>query len=105
MLTDGQTVAFRVGDCIRVRLARRCSHFHAADADGRIGTISGVVTAELLDHDNALAFDPRDILTLNDFGDHIYSVEFPGPDSPDAEFYAPSEMQGLPSWARKNLAV
>src|SRR4051794_8393799 len=90
---------FHVGDRIRVHLARHCGHHHAADADGRIGTISGVVTAALLSRDNASAADPRDILTLEDFGDHVYSVDFSPPDSPDAEFCSLSEMESLPAWA------
>ena len=100
-----QAIVFRVGDPVRIRLARHCGHFHAAGADGRIGMIRGVVTAQLLARDNAMAADPRDILTLKDFGDHVYSVDFTAPDSPDAEFYAPSELQSLPGWARKNLAL
>ena len=104
MSDDQQMVMFRVGDSVRVRLPRHCGHFHVADADHRIGTISGVVTAELLARDNATATDPRDILTLHDFGDHIFSVDFDGPDSPDAELYTVDEMEPLPLWARKYLA-
>jgi hypothetical protein len=94
---------FRVGDQIRVRLARNCGHFHAAEADGRIATIIGVVTAQRLSRDNASAADPRDVLTLEDFGDHCYSVDFSGPASPDAEFCSASEMEPLPAWAEDEL--
>jgi len=98
-------ISFCIGDWVRVRLSGRCGHFHADDADGRIGMISGRVTDRLLALDNALAADPRDILTCEDFGDHIYSVDFTGPDSPDAELYAASEMHHVPAWARKHLAA
>jgi hypothetical protein len=104
MSGNRQPIVFRVGDWIRVRLAHHCGQFHAADADGRIGTIRGVVTAELLARDNGMATDPRDILTLEDFGDHVYSVDFAGPDSPDGELCSAGEMQSLPGWARKALA-
>ena len=67
--------------------------------------ISGIVTDRLLALDNALAADPRDILTRSDFGDHVYSVDFTGPDSPDAELYAASEMHQVPAWARRQLAA
>jgi len=93
----------QVGDRIRVRLARHCGRYHAVDADGRIGTISGVVTAELLSRDNASAADLRDILTLEDFGDHVYSVDFSGPESPDAEFCSLDEMDPLPAWAAEDF--
>ena len=96
---------FRIGDWVRVRLSGRCGHFHAPDADGRIGLISGVVTDELLALDNALAADPRDILTRKDFGNHIYSVDLTGPDAPDAELYSVHEMELLPAWARRDLAA
>jgi len=95
---------FRIGDWVRIRLAGHCGHFHAPDADGRIGLISGVVTDQLLARDNRSAADPRDILTRKDFGDHIYSVDFSGPDSPDAELYSIREMESLPAWARRHLA-
>ena len=61
---------------------------------------SGYAVARFAGYHN---IDPRDILTLNDFGEHIYSVDFSGPDSPDGELYAASEMQSLPQWATKNL--
>jgi hypothetical protein len=92
---------FHAGDRIRVRLAHHCGHYHPADADGRIGTISGVVTARSLARDNASAADRRDILTLEDFGDHVYSVDFSEPQSPDAEFCSVSEMEPLPAWANE----
>jgi hypothetical protein len=98
-------IMFRVGAWVRIRLTGHCGHFHAPDADGRIGLISGVVTDQMLAIDNALAADPRDILTRKDFGDHIYSVDFTGPDSPDAELYSVREMEPLPAWARKHLAA
>ena len=101
---DEYPIEFHVGDRIRVRLARHCGHFHTVGADGRIGTISGVVTAELLARDNALAADPRDVLTLIDFGDHIYSVDFTQVDAPDGELCSASEMERLPSWARAEIA-
>jgi hypothetical protein len=103
MSDDPQGIAFGVGDAVRVRLAGYCGHFHA-DPVVRIGTITGVVTADLLARDNATAIDPRDILTLADFGDHIYSVGFTGPDALDAEFCAAAEMERLPGWAREHLA-
>ena len=93
----------QIGDRIRVRLDRYCGRYHAVDADGRIGRISGVVTAELLSRDNASAADLRDILTLEDFGDHVYSVDFSGPDSPDAELCSLNEMNPLPAWAAEDL--
>jgi len=101
MPRNRQMVVFRVGDRIRVRLARHCRHFHATYADGRLGRIRGMVTAELLARDNALAVDPRDILTLTDFGDHIYSVDFTGTQEPDGELRSASEMEHLPAWASK----
>jgi len=81
-------------------LVRHCRHFHTTDADGRLGTISGMVTAELLVRDNATAADPRDILTLQDFNDHIYSVDFIRADVLDGELCSVSEMEHLPAWAK-----
>jgi len=96
-------LAFDVGDWIRLRLAHHCDHFHTVGADSRIGMIRGVVTAELLARDNALATDPRDVLTLDDFGDHIYSVDFIRVDALDGELCSASEMERLPTWATINL--
>jgi hypothetical protein len=94
---------YKIGDRIRVRFSRRCGHSHALDADGRIGTISGMVTAELLSHDNASAADPRDFLTFEDFGDHVYGVDFSGPESPDTELCSLNEMEPLPAWAAEDF--
>ena len=62
-----------------------------------------MVTAELLSRDNASAADLRDILTLDDFGDHVYSVDFSGPESPDTELCSLNEMDPLPAWAAEEL--
>ena len=101
MSRNRQMVVFRVGDWIRVRVARHCRHFHAAHADARLGLIRGVVTADLLARDNATAADPRDILTLTDFGDHVYSVDFIRADPLDGELCSASEMERLPTWASR----
>ena len=42
-----------------------------------------IVTHESLAADNATAVDPRDIMTLESFEGHIYSVELDHPESPE----------------------
>ena len=90
---------FCVGDRVRLRLTRHCGRFHATDTNGRIGLISGVVTTDLLARDNATVTDSHDILTLDDFGDHIYSIAFTGVDPLDGGFCSVGEMEHLPAWA------
>jgi hypothetical protein len=104
MSRSHHALGFHIGDRIRVRLAHLCRHIHGDDTDGRIGTIRGVVTAEVLARDNATVTDRRDILTFEDFGDHVYSVDFTNPDAFDGEFCSASELERLPTWARTELA-
>lgn len=73
----------KVGVRIRPQLDQRWRQFHAAGTDGHIGTISAIVTDELLAAENVTAVDPRDIMTLRSFDAHVYSIELDHPASPE----------------------
>jgi hypothetical protein len=82
-----------VGTRVRVRLNRECRYRHAAQADGRIGTIIAVVTEDVLVP--ATAKGPRVLLTIDNFDGHLYSVELSGPGGLVIELCAANELQVL----------
>ena len=85
-----------VGTRVRVRLNRECRHRHAAQADGRVGTIIAIVTEDVLAPANAAAPTRRGILTLESFDGHLYSVELSEPGGLVIELCAASELDVLP---------